>query len=342
MGATACTCDDCPASWPDGEPHDIDEVGNPLPCPAHPTPGGSKEPAEAPAGQPSADALNSLLRVMNTDPRDWSANFRDAWLYGIVVGWDDALADVASRFGWSETVTNRLAGLCRAFRAAFAKPPNGIAALHHSSVAPDLVERLAELSWNASAPDMWPFIPDYRKDVHRAHVRAVLSELVAMGATSLPEPAEVFAACDEITTSAQAAEVVEFYQTRVAPVLGAMLVIAERDAKIAEQAREIEQLRADKVRFGVMYHNAAVPRFEKMRDERDVALAEVARLKAEVEAMRARVRILEIAPGAARYANGRDTIPGTAEDAVRVIERGKAETPWERAVLEYAAREGAP
>ena len=50
-------------------------------------------------------ALVSLTTIVVADSRDWSLVMVDAWIYGIVVGWDDdegdALPEVAARFQWS-------------------------------------------------------------------------------------------------------------------------------------------------------------------------------------------------------------------------------------------------
>ena len=54
------------------------------------------------------EAINSLQTVMTTDPRDWGLAERDAWVYGIVVGWGDALPEVSKKFGWSNEDVGRL------------------------------------------------------------------------------------------------------------------------------------------------------------------------------------------------------------------------------------------
>jgi hypothetical protein len=54
------------------------------------------------------ESLQSIANVMTTDPRDWSIDRRDAWLYGIVVGWGDALPEVANRHNWDEKTIERL------------------------------------------------------------------------------------------------------------------------------------------------------------------------------------------------------------------------------------------
>lgn len=41
--------------------------------------------------------------------RDWSTDKRDAWLYGIVCGWDnEALKELQEQFHWDDSAVNRL------------------------------------------------------------------------------------------------------------------------------------------------------------------------------------------------------------------------------------------
>jgi hypothetical protein len=59
-----------------------------------------------------ADAIESARTVMTFSSRDWSANHRDAWLYGIIVGWDDdAISEVARKHGWPPDEIRRLKAL---------------------------------------------------------------------------------------------------------------------------------------------------------------------------------------------------------------------------------------
>ncbi len=57
-----------------------------------------------------AEALMSARRIVSADPRDWSANRHDAFLYGMFRGWDDpaAEAQVAAQHGWDEQFVARL------------------------------------------------------------------------------------------------------------------------------------------------------------------------------------------------------------------------------------------
>lgn len=57
----------------------------------------------------------SLRIVIATHVRDWSADKRDAWIYGIVVGWKDAIHEVAKKHGWSPLDIHRLSHLHRDF-----------------------------------------------------------------------------------------------------------------------------------------------------------------------------------------------------------------------------------
>lgn len=69
------------------------------------------------------DVLDNLQRLIVHASRDWGAHGRDAWLYGVLVGWECednhehdwicqeesvSLTDMASRFGWHEDYVARL------------------------------------------------------------------------------------------------------------------------------------------------------------------------------------------------------------------------------------------
>lgn len=83
----------------------------------------------------SLKSLNGLLygvsravtavwnRIRVVDQRDWTANRHDAWLYGVVIGWDEeALPAVAERHGWKP---DRVANMqeMRALLAPITTPP---------------------------------------------------------------------------------------------------------------------------------------------------------------------------------------------------------------------------
>ena len=52
--------------------------------------------------------LVSMAHCMAVHSRDWGLDHRDAWLYGIVCGWGDALQGVAERHSWDEATVERL------------------------------------------------------------------------------------------------------------------------------------------------------------------------------------------------------------------------------------------
>lgn len=65
------------------------------------------------------DPFSALESALNCDPRDWARNPKDAWIYGIIVGWDDdALEEVARQFFWTGSATIRLKELHAAFKEA--------------------------------------------------------------------------------------------------------------------------------------------------------------------------------------------------------------------------------
>lgn len=64
--------------------------------------------------KPTENPFESLRDLMVFSAKDWSLTPEEAWLYGIIVGWDDrALADLRERFkgsnkAWAEEDTERL------------------------------------------------------------------------------------------------------------------------------------------------------------------------------------------------------------------------------------------
>lgn len=74
-------------------------------------------------------AIDSATTTMAFSSRDWSARRDDAWLYGILAGWDDdatggdvdqtggAMGELAARFGWSDAEVERLRRLRAAVKA---------------------------------------------------------------------------------------------------------------------------------------------------------------------------------------------------------------------------------
>ena len=44
-----------------------------------------------------------LQCVFAFSPKDWGANKDDAWLYGIICGWDeDSIDELRAKFGWTD------------------------------------------------------------------------------------------------------------------------------------------------------------------------------------------------------------------------------------------------
>lgn len=72
---------------------------------------------------PAQIALWSLHNSMTTDARDWAADRKDAWHYGLIVGWGDALDSVGNRHRWAVSTRTRLAALHLAIAGTMGKFP---------------------------------------------------------------------------------------------------------------------------------------------------------------------------------------------------------------------------
>lgn len=58
----------------------------------------------------------SLQMTVACDSRDWSSDKRDAWIYGIVLGWcEAAMVEIALKFNWSKEDVERLNKLYKEF-----------------------------------------------------------------------------------------------------------------------------------------------------------------------------------------------------------------------------------
>lgn len=62
-----------------------------------------------------AEVLDSLARTLAFSSRDWGTNPRDAWLWGVLNGWDadepgeeSAMDEMARAHGWGEATVDRL------------------------------------------------------------------------------------------------------------------------------------------------------------------------------------------------------------------------------------------
>jgi hypothetical protein len=50
-----------------------------------------------------ARAVTSICNMMRVDSRDWAADRRDVYLWGVLIGWDDeALEEIAAKHRWNE------------------------------------------------------------------------------------------------------------------------------------------------------------------------------------------------------------------------------------------------
>ena len=68
--------------------------------------------------------FESLHNTITSNSRDMSADKRDAWLYGIIVGWKpEAMRSIAERLRWTDDDVKRLRRLRARYLAAFRKAP---------------------------------------------------------------------------------------------------------------------------------------------------------------------------------------------------------------------------
>lgn len=55
------------------------------------------------------EIIDSLHSAIVFSSHDWSRDKRLAWVYGIIVGWDDdSFEELKERFGWSDKTIERL------------------------------------------------------------------------------------------------------------------------------------------------------------------------------------------------------------------------------------------
>lgn len=53
--------------------------------------------------------LESIETAIAVSVRDWSENNRDAWIYGIVFGWEeDSMQEMIKKHHWSKETVQRL------------------------------------------------------------------------------------------------------------------------------------------------------------------------------------------------------------------------------------------
>jgi hypothetical protein len=55
------------------------------------------------------DPLESLVNLLAFSSKDWSIEKSDAWVYGIISGWDDeTLKELQTKFEWHDLDVKRL------------------------------------------------------------------------------------------------------------------------------------------------------------------------------------------------------------------------------------------
>ena len=58
----------------------------------------------------------SLHNTLAFNARDWSEDKADAWLWGIIIGWDkNSMEEIQQKHGWTEASVKRLRTLHKEF-----------------------------------------------------------------------------------------------------------------------------------------------------------------------------------------------------------------------------------
>jgi len=67
---------------------------------------------------PIENPLEALQMALAFSPRDWATEKRDAWIYGIALGWDDdCYPEFNRKFGWGKETFKRIQRLHVKFEA---------------------------------------------------------------------------------------------------------------------------------------------------------------------------------------------------------------------------------
>jgi hypothetical protein len=74
---------------------------------------------DLPYSTPTESPFESLKDTLAFSPDDWGDSRAMAWVYGIILGWDDeVLTELAQQFRWSAAAIERLRVLHAAFEEA--------------------------------------------------------------------------------------------------------------------------------------------------------------------------------------------------------------------------------
>ena len=80
--------------------------------------------------KPTESPLESLSVTIPFSSKDWGKEKRDAWIYGIICGWDDnCFSEFEMKFGWNIETFERLKRLHEKFELLRAAPENKLLTL---------------------------------------------------------------------------------------------------------------------------------------------------------------------------------------------------------------------
>ena len=74
-----------------------------------------------PTSEDKTCPLESVSSAIAFSPRDWSLEKHDAWVYGVMLGWEDALPIIQKQFRWSDSTVSRMVMLNKKVEAIVGK-----------------------------------------------------------------------------------------------------------------------------------------------------------------------------------------------------------------------------
>lgn len=79
---------------------------------------------DLPYSMAEENPLESLETTLALSVDDWGASRAMSWVWGIVCGWDEAMAEQAVKHRWSSEAVARLRRLHAAYEALHGEEPN--------------------------------------------------------------------------------------------------------------------------------------------------------------------------------------------------------------------------
>lgn len=141
--------------------------------------------------KPILNPIKSLQTTLTCSSKDWTTTKYDAWVYGILVGWDwVTLEKLARKFGWGKEESSRL----RYLRDKFSTIEKDYANIKHDSMFEQgaIVEYKGEMyvvEWHLGEKSVLVKLDDFLKglnvDGFYEDIRVPTNELLYKGRVTL-------------------------------------------------------------------------------------------------------------------------------------------------------------